>query len=99
MDALGIQGPKVDVLPDSLPATTDVLIDPEGRVWLGRADAVPVDAGPWVVFAADGTHLARVGMPSGFRPTAIGDTTVLGVWTDDLGVESLRLYRLPVPRE
>jgi hypothetical protein len=98
-DALGIQGPKADILPDSLAATTDVLIDPDGRVWLGRADAVPVDPGPWVVSAADGTIIARVRMPDGFRPTAIGEATVLGVWTDDLGVESLRLYRLPVPRE
>lgn len=49
--------------------------------------------------ATNGTRLARVGMPGGFRPTTIGDTTVLGVWTDDLGVESLRLYRQPGPEE
>jgi hypothetical protein len=33
-------------------------------------------------------------MPGGFMPTHIGDDFVLGIATDELDVEHVRLYRL-----
>jgi hypothetical protein len=41
-----------------------------------------------------GRILARVQMPSKFRVQEIGEDYVLGVWRDDLDVESVRVYGL-----
>jgi hypothetical protein len=48
----------------------------------------------WAVYAPDGGYCCTVGMPSRFSPTDIGDDYVIGVFTDELGVESVRSYGL-----
>lgn len=89
------------------PRLTAVRFGPHGTVWLRRAadphevsDAVVVDKtfGPvgrrWSVFAPDGRPVAEVEVPTGFEPvTYLGDT-VYGVHTDELGVETVRAYRV-----
>ena len=48
----------------------------------------------WWVFTAGDDFPQRVRMPEGFRPLDIGESWVIGIWTDDLDVEHVRLYPL-----
>jgi hypothetical protein len=41
--------------------------------------------------------LGSVALPDRFRPTQIGSDFVLGVWSDDLDVQHVRMYRLDKP--
>lgn len=81
-------------LPDQLPAFERLLVDDAGNLWVQRtAWPGPVPA-EWDVFDAEGQMLGTVRMPAGFRATQIGADFVLGVWTDEDGVEYVRTYRL-----
>jgi len=48
----------------------------------------------WSVFAPDGRWLCDVRIPEGLRVYEIGDDYVVGVETDTLGVEFVRVYEL-----
>lgn len=81
-------------LPEHLPAFERLLVDDGGNLWVQRMPwpgAVPAE---WDVFDAEGRMIGTVTMPAGFRATHIGAEFVVGVWTDEDGVEYVRLYRL-----
>jgi hypothetical protein len=46
------------------------------------------------VFDPDGRYLGPVELPARLRVTDIGDRTLLGVWRDEYGVESVRRYAI-----
>lgn len=48
----------------------------------------------WLVFDEQGVWLGSVETPAGLRVTEIDDDYVLGVTTDDLGVQRVRMYAL-----
>jgi len=48
----------------------------------------------WMVFDTGGVLLATVQTPEGFEPYLARDSTLWGVYTDDLQIESVRAYRL-----
>ena len=86
--------------PAARPAYADMLVDPAGAVWLelyrGRSEQDRPQA--WLVLDADGTWLGTVDAPDGFAVMDITMDAVLGVWTDELGVEHpqvLTLARTP----
>lgn len=87
----------------SLPRVVSVEVDAIGRVWLnlGREPGEPRES--FAVFTPDGEWLAEIRMPPGLdRGTSgsdgpgmdIGRDYLLGVWRDELGVETVRLYRI-----
>jgi hypothetical protein len=81
-------------VPERLPAFERLLVDDGGGLWVQRTPwpgAVPAE---WDVFDDEGKMLGTVTMPAGFRATHIGEEFVLGVWTDDDGVEYVRTYGL-----
>jgi hypothetical protein len=82
-------------LPEHLPAFERLLVDDGGNLWVQRMawPGAAVQA-EWDVFDAEGQMLGTVRMPPGFRATQIGADFVLGVWTDDDGVEHVRMYGL-----
>lgn len=102
----GASGPAVDrILATEFAATHPVhgpiATDPLGVLWVAR----PALTGPgapdphervevWDVFAPDGRLLGEIETPEGFRATQMGSTFILGVHTDALGVERVRLYHL-----
>lgn len=45
-----------------------------------------------LVFDAAGTPLARLALPPGFTPVTLSRSSILGVWTDALGVMCDRLW-------
>ena len=81
-------------IPEHLPAFERLLVDDAGNLWVqqtawpGRAPVA------WDVFDPRGTLLGTVRMPPAFRATHVGGDFVLGVWTDEDGVEYVRMYRL-----
>lgn len=73
----------------------------DGDVWVGDYDVhfgIPVPPSPparhWLVFTPSGTLTAIISTPAGFSPSFVRDSTVVGVYVDDMGVESIRAYRI-----
>ena len=58
-------------------------------------EAVPDEA--WMVFDSAGHWLGDVAMPEGFELHDVTAQGILGVHTDSLGVETIRLHRLVRP--
>ena len=70
--------------------------DAEGRVWLPTSmPGVPGEGiSPYTVIARDGEWLGMVDGPPGLRILDVGWGRVLGVVTDEMGVESVAVYEL-----
>ena len=87
----------------TLPVLRSIHLDAEGNLWV-EPDFLPGDpAPPWQVFRADGTWLGTVTMPPdldrGFIAyqapyLQIGPDFLLGIFTDEMGVEYVRMYGL-----
>ena len=61
-----------------------------GPLWVAEG----LQGQEWHVYDQEGVLLARALLPPRFRPTEITASRVLGVWEDELGVESVRVFRL-----
>ena len=70
--------------------------DAEGRVWLPTSmPGVPGEGvSPYTVISPDGEWLGMVDGPPGVRILDVGWGQVLGVMTDEMGVESVVVYEL-----
>ena len=70
--------------------------DAEGRIWLPTSmpgipgEGVP----PYTVISPEGEWLGMVDAPPGLRILDVGRERVLGVMTDEMGVESVVVYEL-----
>jgi hypothetical protein len=80
-----------------MPFYEAALLDDEGNLWVDEFQPPPSALPTWTVFDADGRMLGAVSMPDRFRPMQIGADFVLGVWSDDLDVQHVRMYRLEKP--
>lgn len=86
---------------DTHPVHGQMLVDALRYLWVAGSRRSLLDSDHpeerqerWDVFDPDGRLLGRVTTPDGFRVAQIGEAFVLGVHTDALGVERVRLYRL-----
>ena len=76
-----------------LPAYEQILLDQVGNLW--AAEYLVLDETPvWQVLDPQGSWLGQVAMPPGGRISEIGEDYVLGVWRDEMDVETLRMYGL-----
>jgi hypothetical protein len=94
------------IIRDSLPAFLALDVDADGNLWVQEyEDILTLDQTRWPsanppgrsarsVFTNDGRWLGTVAFPDRFTPHDIGVDYVLGVWTDELNVEYVRLYRI-----
>ncbi len=80
-------------VPETMPAHGRFLADSDGNLWV-QEYRVQDEPERWAVFDPQGRFLGVVGMPAPGRVTEIGSDYVLGVWTDELDVEQVRLYAL-----
>ena len=80
-------------IPETMPAYGAFLGDPDGNLWV-QEYRVEGEPARWAVIDASGRFLGIVELPAPGRVTEIGRDYVLGVWTDDLDVEQVRLYAL-----
>lgn len=74
-----------------------LLADQAGNLWVERYRShLLEDPGPqeWDIFDAEGRLVGYLATPSDFEITDIGADFVLGFHTDELGVQTVRMYRL-----
>lgn len=80
--------------PALVPVIDRTIVDAFGWTWLREYDEAGEGASSWLIFPPDSGELRRVRAPRGLDITAAGKDWVLGIVTDDVGVEYVRLYRL-----
>ncbi len=79
----------------TLPAYGNVwVVDADNDLWVQDFTTAVDTDGPWSVFDGQGRWLGTVHMPANFRPEEIGRDYVLGVWRNELDVESVRRFPL-----
>jgi hypothetical protein len=83
--------------PSQAPAFSSLLVDRENNLWVQDYPAPGAASASWTVFDPQGAMLGQVSLPAAFRPTDIGADYMLGVWTDGLDVERIRMYTLRKP--
>jgi hypothetical protein len=76
------------------PSYDRLLLDRGGNLWVRHYSLAPQEDAEWTVFDPDGRWLGVVGMPAELTVKEIGLDYVLGVWTDELGVECVQLHVL-----
>jgi hypothetical protein len=81
------------IFPDTFPAFADLLADDQGRAWAQLYPLPDATDREWQVFE-DGRWIARLTVPPGFQLMAVSGDRLIGVWRDELGVESVRLYHV-----
>ncbi len=81
-------------MPETLPAYTDLRTSGGGELWARRYAPRGSAAVRWDVFGADGHHLGRVDVPASFAIEEVGLGEVVGVSTDELGVERVEVREL-----
>ncbi|MDE0074650.1 MAG: hypothetical protein OXR82_17810 [Gammaproteobacteria bacterium] len=86
-----------------LPVLRSVHVDETGHLWLQPYYVAGADPPPFEILAPDGTWLGSVSLPPGLHRAfiqyqapymEIGDDYLLGVWTDELDVQYVRMYRI-----
>lgn len=83
---------------DTFPAHgTRMLVDADGNLWVVLQDSDGSVSSQWSVFNASGIWLGDVEAPTTFRITDIGTDVVVGIWTDNLDVQSIRVFDLRRP--
>lgn len=73
-------------------------VDSEGDLWVALRSEDDSDIVMWSVFDPKGVWLGDVRTPKRLRITEIGTDAVVGVWRDDLDVQSVRVYDLKKPQ-
>jgi hypothetical protein len=86
---------ELTTFPPTHPVLAGMLVDRAGHVWLRHARRADV-TGPsdWSVLDPEGRWLGTLQLPETFRPLDVGADYVLGVNTDELGVEYAEVYAL-----
>jgi hypothetical protein len=79
-----------------------MLVSTSGDIWVQHAGAPTAvgtaEASPtWSVFDREGRWLGEVQIPVSFRPMDVGEDQILGVATDELGIEYVQRYELVKP--
>jgi hypothetical protein len=87
--------------PEHFPPYEDLLVSTDGYLWvggyLGPEQMMPETRSPgqtWQVFDPGGAWLGAVKTPEGLDVLLIEESEVIGVYLDELGVESVRAYDL-----
>jgi len=86
-----------------LPVLRSIHVDATGHLWLQPYFVAGAEPPPFEIHAPDGTWLGSVSVPPGLERAfiqyqapymEIGEDYILGVWTDDLDVQYVRMYRI-----
>ncbi|MCY3808474.1 MAG: hypothetical protein OXG58_03385 [Gemmatimonadetes bacterium] len=83
-----------DGAPYSWPSLTGLVVDDEGRIWIGLRGP-DLTKWEWAAFLVDGTHQLSVEFPAGFEVHAVRGGRMVGVEPDELDVPRILAYRLP----
>lgn len=78
--------------PPTYPAYRDIAADAAGNLWVRNYTRPSDEDARLSVFDPDGRWVTVVDVPDDLQVLEIGVDYLLGVWTDELGVEYVRLY-------
>jgi len=90
---------------EDVPAFRDFLIDGEEFVWVLDYDprihaahlgglATAGAGGEWSILDSNGRRVGTVAVPEDFEALSIDGDRLIGVRRDEVGVESVRVYRI-----
>ena len=82
----------------TVPALDRMIVDAHGHLWVREFLVDPQGAPRWSVYDANGAHVATAQTPAGLEIHQIGPDWILGVATDDMDVELVRIYPLRRPQ-
>jgi hypothetical protein len=85
-------------VPKAMPAYSQLRIDRVGNLWVELYQPFDNERSSWTVFDSTGRMLGHVGTPRGLEINEIGDDYLIGVLSDSLDVEHVRVHRLTKPR-
>lgn len=80
-------------MPQKLPAFDMLHIDSEGNLWIREYPLPEASEQEWLVLNGAGQLIGSVVMPAALRVASIVDTMIVGIWRDELDVETIRAYR------
>ena len=80
--------------PDRLPAFDRLIVDDQGDLWVRSFPEPGMPRARWHVFDPTGVERAQLQVPVQFEMSAVDDTSLLGIWTDAAGIQSIRAYAL-----
>jgi hypothetical protein len=89
----------IDRIPtaETLPAYSSFVTDIGGSLWVEEYRRIGDYSPQWSLFSPEGRWLGLVTGPVHFRATDIGADYVLGITTDELGLERVTMYQLIKP--
>ncbi len=70
---------------------------PDGGVWVEEAVRPGIKRRQFAVLGADGTMLGRLSTPAEFRLIQVYQDRIVGVWTDEDGLEHVRVHHILKP--
>lgn len=81
-----------------IPFAYDVVVDALGYIWV-QEYRLPEGPGntDWKVFAGSGMAIAEVALPEGLDVVAISRDSILAIWTNSVGEQEVRSFRLERP--
>lgn len=85
---------RLEAAPSAFPPYESVLIDAEGVLWVGRYVAPGDETRVWDLVRLDEGMAATLEVPASFSIIEVGQDYVLGVLTDQLGIELVEVYAL-----
>lgn len=86
-----------------LPVLRSIHVDATGHLWVAPYYVAGAEPPPFEIHAPDGSWLGSVSVPPGLQRAfiqyqapymEIGEDYILGVWTDELDVQYVRMYRI-----
>jgi len=87
--------PPTQIFPDRLPPWNKLLATDSGWLWVRRfRSPVGEDLNTWDIYDPDGRLAAYMRIPTTGRLSEVGDDHVIGVFRNELDVETIRVYRL-----
>jgi len=80
--------------PEHLPAFDQALIDSAGNLWIREYPPTEADTANWRIFDPEGSLVATLAMPAGFRVFEASPSAVLVKHSDQYGVEHAEIYEV-----
>lgn len=81
-------------LPEGRPAIRGLTVGQDGTIWVSSWPADSATTVPFRIFNGEGDLIATAHIPEALRIEEVSDRRLMGVWKDDLGVESVRVYAI-----
>ncbi|MFV1988825.1 MAG: hypothetical protein ACC682_16250 [Gemmatimonadota bacterium] len=82
------------VMAERWPIANRIIADDAGYVWMERYEAPEGPSGSWIVVDGTGDVVAEPALPDGLRLLDVVGDHVIGVWSDDLDRQEVRVHTL-----